>query len=388
MPTAKKAAPRKAAAAKKPPSTSRSKGPMDAILLQANKEYGEGTLIRGADIKDDVVKRVSTGSLAFDLAMGGGLPLNSWTELLGEPSNGKSVLAMKAVGAAMDVDPKYQCLYVASEDFFPAWAQKLGFDMDRTTVCRTRVMEEAYDVVEKALDERAVDAIIIDSLSALAPLDELEGNITDWQVGLGARLTNKFMRKVAAAQRRSLTDPLDRDCLAVIISQWREKVGVQWGDNRTTPYGRGKEFHYVLRVETRKEEWLTHREQKVGFKMKARMVKNKTAPPQRVAEVDFYFDDVITTDGEILHRAGEYDRVKEVSNLALAFDVVELRGSRYFYRDDSWHGKEAFLEAVREDKAFSAELARNVTAAVTGVTLPQPKRVTKSVPSKKVAGRK
>lgn len=386
MPAAKKAAPRKADAAKKP-SSSPSKGPMDAILLQANKEYGEGTLIRGADIKDDVVKRVSTGSLAFDLAMGGGLPLNSWTELLGEPSNGKSVLAMKAVGAAMAKDPKYQCLYVASEDFFPGWGQKLGLDMGRTTVCRTRVMEEAYDVVEKALQERAVDAIIIDSLSALAPLDELEGNISDWQVGLGARLTNKFMRKVAAAQRRSLDQP-DRDCLAIIISQWREKVGVQWGDNRTTPYGRGKEFHYVLRVETRKDEWLTHKEQKVGFTMKARMVKNKTAPPQRVAVVDFYFDDVITTDGEILHRAGEYDLVKEVSNLAMAYDVVTRRGAYFYYGDQQWQGKEPFLEALRDDVEFAEEMRRNVTAAVTGVTLPQPKRVTKSVPSKKVAGRK
>jgi len=386
MPAAKKAPAKKAAPARKPTG----KSVIDSIILQANKAYGEGTLIKGEDIKDDVVKRLPTGSLAFDLAFGGGIPVNSWTELLGEPSNGKSVLAMKSVGTMMALDPKFEVLVVASEEFYPPWAQKLGFDMNRTTVAKTRVMEEAYDIIEKAMEERAVDAVIIDSLSALSPLDELEGNFTDWQVGLGARLTNKFMRKVAAAQRRSLTDPEDRDCMAIIISQWREKVGVTWGDNRTTPYGRGKEFHYVMKVEVRKDEWLTHREQKVGFAMKARTVKNKTAPPQRVAVVDFYFDDVISTEGEILHRAGSYDTTKEVFNLALAFDVIEQRGAWYYHGEDRWQGKEALLESVREDKGLYDYLAAGVTKAVTGVTLPQQKKAApvKKAASKKVAGRK
>ena len=371
MPAAKKkAAPRKAAAPKTP---------IDAILLKANKEYGDGTLVRGADLKHMTTQRVTTGSLAFDLMLGGGFPLNSWSELLGEPSNGKSVLAIKTVAANQAINPRYECLYVASEDFMPEWAQTCGMNMDRTTVCRTRQMEEAYDVVEQALEERAVDAIIIDSLSALSPSEELQSSITDWQVGLGARLTNKFMRKAAAAQRRSLTEH-DRPCLAIIISQWREKVGVQWGDNRTTPYGRGKEFHYVDRIETRRDDWISHREQKVGFTMKARTVKNKTAPPQRVAVVDFYFDTVISAEGEILHRAGEYDRVKEVSNLAAAYDVVTQRGSFYYYGEQQWHGKEPFLQALRDDPAFSSEIERAVIAVVTGVQSPTPKkRVTKSV---------
>ena len=385
MPVAKKA-PAKPAKKAAP----RNGSVIDSIITQSNKEFGEGTMIRGSDILDETVRRVTTGSLALDLAFGGGIPVNMWTELLGEPSNGKSVIAMKTVAAAMAANPKYECLYVASEDFFPAWAQKLGMDMQRTTVCQTRVMEEAYSVIEKALKERAVDAIVIDSLSALAPLAELEGSMDEWQVGLGARLTNKFMRKVASAQRRELHEP-DRDCIAIIVSQWREKVGVMWGDNRTTPYGRGKEFHYVLRVEARKDEWIKHREQPVGFALKARTVKNKTAPPQRVGIVDFYFDDVISTEGEILHRAGSYDRVKEVSNLAMAFDVVTRRGAYYYYGEQQWQGKEPFLEALRDDLEFAAEIERTVTAAVTGVTLPTPKKpaakATKKV-TKSVAGRK
>ena len=382
MPAAKKTPPKKAAPAK----ATAAKSPIDAILLKANKDYGEGTLVRGADLKRMTTPRVTTGSLAFDLMLGGGFPLNSWSELLGEPSNGKSVMAIKTVAANQAVNPKYTCLYVASEDFMPEWAQACGMDMDRTTVCRTRVMEEAYAVIEDALEERAVDAIIVDSLSALSPLEELEGSMTDWQVGLGARLTNKFMRKAAAAQRRSLSEP-DRDCLAIIISQWREKVGVQWGDNRTTPYGRGKEFHYVDRVETRRDDWINHKEQKVGFTMKARTIKNKTAPPQRVAVVDFYFDDVISPEGQVLHRAGEYDRVKEVSNLAIAYEVIEQRGSFYNYGEQQWHGKDGFLQALRDDLEFSAEIEHAVTAAVTGVQSPTPKKATRRV-TKSVAGRK
>jgi recombination protein RecA len=380
MPAAKKAPAKKAAPAKRTGSV------IDSIILSSNKEFGEGTLIRGADIQDETTRRISTGSLALDLAFGGGIPVNSWTELLGEPSNGKSVIAMKTVAAAMAANPKYECLYVASEDFFPQWAQQLGMDMKRTTVVRTRVMEEAYTVIERALQERAVDAVVVDSLSALAPLAELEGGMDEWQVGLGARLTNKFMRKVAAAQRREL-HVADRDCIAMIVSQWREKVGVMWGDNRTTPYGRGKEFHYVLRIETRKDEWIKHKEQPVGFALKARTVKNKTAPPQRVGVVDFYFDDVIDSDGVIQHRAGSYDRVKEVSNLAMAFDVVTRRGAYYYYGDQQWMGKEPFLEALRDDLEFAAEIERSVTAAVTGVQSPTPKKTTKQV-TKSVAGRK
>jgi recombination protein RecA len=380
MPAAKKAPAKKAAPAKRTGSV------IDSIILSSNKEFGEGTLIRGADIQDETTRRISTGSLALDLAFGGGIPVNSWTELLGEPSNGKSVIAMKTVAAAMAANPKYECLYVASEDFFPQWAQQLGMDMKRTTVVRTRVMEEAYTVIERALQERAVDAVVVDSLSALSPLAELEGGMDEWQVGLGARLTNKFMRKVAAAQRREL-HVADRDCIAMIVSQWREKVGVMWGDNRTTPYGRGKEFHYVLRIETRKDEWIKHKEQPVGFALKARTVKNKTAPPQRVGVVDFYFDDVIDSDGVIQHRAGSYDRVKEVSNLAMAFDVVTRRGAYYYYGDQQWMGKEPFLEALRDDLEFAAEIERSVTAAVTGVQSPTPKKTTKQV-TKSVAGRK
>jgi recombination protein RecA len=379
MPAAKKAPAKKAAPAKRTGSV------IDSIILSSNKEFGEGTLIRGADIQDETTRRISTGSLALDLAFGGGIPVNSWTELLGEPSNGKSVIAMKTVAAAMAANPKYECLYVASEDFFPQWAQQLGMDMKRTTVVRTRVMEEAYTVIERALQERAVDAVVVDSLSALSPLAELEGGMDEWQVGLGARLTNKFMRKVAAAQRREL-HVADRDCIAMIVSQWREKVGVMWGDNRTTPYGRGKEFHYVLRIETRKDEWIKHKEQPVGFALKARTVKNKTAPPQRVGVVDFYFDDVIDSDGVIQHRAGSYDRVKEVSNLAMAFDVVTRRGAYYYYGDQQWMGKEPFLEALRDDLEFAAEIERSVTAAVTGVQSPTPKKTTKQV-TKSVAGR-
>jgi recombination protein RecA len=170
-------------------------------------------------------------------------------------------------------------------------------------------------------------------------------------------------------QRRSLSEP-DRDCLGLIISQWREKVGVLWGDNKTTPYGRGKEFHYMVRVETRRDDWVTRGDRKVGITLKARTVKNKTAPPQRVAQVDFYWEDVLSPEGLVQFHAGDYDTVKEVSNIAMALDVVTRRGAFYYYGEQSWQGKEGFLEQLREEPALLDEIKALVLHQTTGAPLP------------------
>ena len=332
---------------------------LDALVRKVNKDLGEGTLIKGSDLVE-APARLTSGSLALDLALGGGWSLNCWVELVGEPSSGKSLIAMKTIAAAQERNPKFTALWVAAEPLVHDWATTCGMDMSRTLVLNTRIMEEAYQVIVDSIDDRLVDAVVVDSLSALTPKDEDEKAMDEWTQGLGARLTNKFMRKTGTAQRRSLVDPEDRPCLGIIISQFREKIGVSWGDNRTTPYGRGKEFHYMIRLEVRRDEWIVlgADKTKVGMTLKARTIKNKTAPPQRLATVDFYWQ---TIPG---FEAGDYDIIKELANIAMAFDLVERAGSYYRFNGRQWQGKEGFLADLRSEVDLRQEiegLIRNPT---------------------------
>jgi recombination protein RecA len=326
---------------------------IDSVVTSVNKKLGDGTLLRGADLVNHVIPRVTSGSLAIDMALGGGWPLNCWNEIAGEPSNGKSVIALKTVAANQVVDKKYTCLWIAAEPFVTQWAIKCGVDMNRVFVADTRVMEEAFQIAIDLIDQRLIDAVVMDSLSSLTPTEEDEKSIDEATVALGARITSKFMRKSNAAQRRSLTEP-DRPCLCLIISQWREKVGVMYGDNRVTPYGRAKEFFYMVRCEVRRDEWLGTDKERVGLGFKLRVTKNKTAPPQRQASVDFYWQDTSK------HSGGCYDLGKEIANIALDMEVVELHGSTYYFAGQKWRGKESFFTAIEEDPKLAEALALEV----------------------------
>jgi recombination protein RecA len=219
-------------------------------------------------------------------------------------------------------------------------------------------MEEAYQIVIDTLDARAVDAVVIDSLPALVPGEEDTKTMEQFAVGLGARLTGKFMRKSSKAQKRSLVED-ERNCLGLIINQWREKIGIVYGDPRTTPGGKAKNFHYFTRVEVARDEWLEVDKKKVGLAIKARTIKNKTAPPQRVGVVDFYFDD-----NSPFHK-GDYDTVKEVFSLAVASDLVERRGAYYEYQGNRWQGKEAVLASLREEPELAKAMHDDVMETLT-----------------------
>lgn len=312
---------------------------------------------RGTDLKDTEIPRCTTGSLAFDLMLGGGWPLNCWNEIIGNESNGKTVIALKTIAANQAADPNHETLWVASEDFIPEWAEALGIDLNRVAVARTVVMEEAYQLVIDAIDARAVDAVVIDSYPALIPTVEDEKTMTEMSVGLGARLTGQFMRKSNKAQRRSLVEE-DRPCLGLIINQWREKIGVMYGDPRTTPGGKAKNFSYFTRVEVNRDDWIEKGTAKVGIAIKAKTIKNKTAPPQRTGLVDFYFADASP------FRQGEYDRVKETANIAVSLDIVSRRGAMYHFGESKWRGKEDFLQSVYEDMDLRDAIDSAVRKAV------------------------
>lgn len=334
---------------------------LNNIVNKMNKKFGAGTLVRGSDLKGEslAIQRATTGSLAFDIMLGGGWPLNQWNEIIGNPSNGKTVMTLKTIAANQAKDPGYETLWIASEDFVFPWAESLGVDLNRVTIATTNVMEDAYQIIVEALDARAMDAVVIDSLPALVPGDEAERQMAEWTMGLGARLTGQFMRKSSKVQKRSLTET-DRPCLGIIINQWREKIGVMYGDPRTTPGGNAKNYGFFTRVEVSRDEWIEHQKRRVGLSIKAKTIKNKTAPAHRVASVDFYFDDVPG------FPAGSYDTIKEMFILGTAYEIIERAGAYYSFGDERWQGKDAALAGIRED----LELQQLLTDEVLRVTLP------------------
>lgn len=330
---------------------------LNNLVAKFNKKLGAGTLVRGSDLKSErlQVQRATTGSLSFDIMLGGGWPLNQWNEIIGNPSNGKTVMTLKTIAANQAKDPGYETLWIASEDFVFPWAENLGIDLNRVTIVTTNVMEEAYQIVVEALEARAMDAVVIDSLPALVPGDEAERQMAEWTMGLGARLTGQFMRKTSKSQKRSLTED-DRPCLGIIINQWREKIGVMYGDPRTTPGGNAKNYNFFTRVEVSRDEWIEHQRRRVGLTIKAKTIKNKTAPAHRVGGVDFYFDSVPGFD------AGSYDSVKEMFLVGCEYEVVSRAGSFYSYGGQRWQGKDAALEGIREDPDLQEALTVDVMA--------------------------
>ena len=334
---------------------------VDALITAVNKRL-KGDVLRYASTLQ-TFNRVSSGSLAFDLMLGGGWPLNVWNEIVGLESHGKTVMALKTIAANMATDKRYTALWVASEEFNKDWAEALGLDLKRVVLAVTNVMEDAYSIMVEALDAQTVDAIVLDSYPALIASQEFESTMYDQTVALGARLTNKLMRVSPAAQRR---EPDERDCLCIIINQWRDQVGVTYGDPRTTPGGKGKNFSYFTRVEVTRDDWIKKGDLRVGQIIKARTMKNKTAPPSRVAVTGFYFDECFP------FKPGDYDVVSEVWNIALTYDLITRHGAWYHYGERKWNGKDAVLQALREDLDLQREMDGLVRHSVLGTPLPSP----------------
>ena len=326
---------------------------LDSIISAINKKYGENIIVQGNQVKEEV-PRITTGILAYDLMLGGGWPANQWSEIIGDESSGKTALAYKTIAANQAIDPDWVAMWIAAEEFVPDYAKAIGVDLDRLWVVETNVMEQVYDLIIRAMENRAVDCIILDSLPALVPGDEAEKMMDEFTMGLGARLTGKFFRKSSKAQKRSMVVE-DRGCTGLIINQWREKIGVMYGDPRTTPGGKAKNFHYFARVEVKRDEWIKEKDEPVGQTIRARTMKNKTYRPQQVAVVDFYFSEA---NG---FKLGEFDTIKDIVNICISVEIITRGGAYYNYNGQKWQGKEALLNAVREDLDMQAELRQKAT---------------------------
>jgi recombination protein RecA len=325
---------------------------LQSIISSIQKKYGDDIIVKGSDVKEEM-PRITTGVLAFDLMLGGGWPMNQWSEIIGEESSGKTAMAYKTIAANQALDPNFCALWIAAEDYVPEYAKAIGVDLDRLWVVESNIMEQVYDLIIRTLDNRAVDLIVIDSLPSLVPGDEFEKNMDEFTMGLGARLTGKFFRKSSKAQKRSLVHE-DRGCTGLVINQWRDKIGVMWGDPRTTPGGKAKNFHYFCRVEVKRDEWIKDKDETVGQSIKGRTIKNKTYRPQQVAVVDFYF---AGTKGFDL---GQFDTIKDMINIAASCDIITRAGAYYSYDGQRWQGKDAMILGFREDIGMQEKLRTEV----------------------------
>jgi recombination protein RecA len=218
-------------------------------------------------------------------------------------------------------------------------------------------MEEAYDAVLAFAESKSVDAIVIDSLPALVPGPENEKNMDEMTVGRGALITNKFFRKAGAAMKRSLVED-ERPILGIVINQYRMKIGVMHGDPRTTPGGEGKNYAFFTRAEVRRDEWIEsgsgNNKVRVGQRIKIRVIKNKTAPPQQIAYIDYYFAD------HSIYEAGDYDTAKEVVAMSIVKEIVDRRGGWIYYGERKWNGQEALVTSLREEVDLFEELRDKV----------------------------
>lgn len=322
-----------------------------ALINDINKRFGDKTVLRASELA--VPKRFTSGSLSLDVALGGGWPGNQWVEIRGIQSSGKTATVLKTVAANQKLDPDFETLWIAAEAYDIDQAEALGVDNARINVIPTQDMELAFELMLDAAESRGVDMIVLDSYPALIPSEEAEKAMDEFTTAVGARLMNKFVRKAGKATKRNM-DGSERPLLGIIINQYRDKIGsfARYGTPQTTPGGHGKDYFFYTILEVARDEYILEKRPgnpdavKVGQTIKFKTIKNKSAAPQQVAAVDFYFRGA----PYLGFSRGSYDSSKEYFTMGVLFGVIKKGGAWYYYQDHKWHGKDAAFEALKDDE--------------------------------------
>ncbi|MBX3434976.1 MAG: recombinase RecA [Pirellulales bacterium] len=305
------------------------------------KQFGEGSIMPlGAD-KVRRIEGISTGSLSLDIALGGqGIPKGRIIEIFGPESSGKTTLALHVI-AQSQKEGGIAAFIDAEHALDPSWAKKLGVDLETLLVSQPNNGEEAMHITEMLIKSNAVDVIVIDSVAALVPKKELDGEIGDSHVGLQARLMSQSMRKLTGAIAKSKTS-------VIFINQIREKIGVMFGSPETTPGGRALKFYCSCRIDVRRIGQLKDGEEVVGQRVRTKVVKNKVAPPFRVAEFDMMHTDGISYEGDVL-------------DLGMEKKVVGRTGAWFRYGEmQLGQGKEKARLFLKENPAIAEEIKQRI----------------------------
>ena len=321
---------------------------LDAVLAQIEKAYGKGAIMKlGESAGNTDIEVIPSGCLSLDLALGiGGFPRGRMIEIYGPESSGKTTVALHAVAEAQKLGG-IAAFVDAEHALDPVYAKKLGVNLDDLYVSQPDTGEQALDIVDALVRSSAVDIIVVDSVAALTPKAEIEGDMGDSHVGLQARLMSQALRKLTAIVNKSKT------CV-VFINQLREKVGVMFGNPEVTPGGKALKFYASIRIDVRKTDILKDTEGAAGNRTRAKVVKNKLASPFRQAEFDIMYGEGISQEGCLI-------------DLGIQYDVIKKSGAWFSYNDQKVaNGREKMRQFLKDNPELAKEIEEKIRAAAKG----------------------
>lgn len=317
---------------------------LEMALRQIEKQFGKGSIMKLGESANMTVETVSSGSLALDIALGiGGFPRGRIIEIYGPESSGKTTVALHAISEVQRSGG--QAAFIDAEHALdPLYASKLGVNIDELLLSQPDTGEQALEIAEALVRSGAVDIIVIDSVAALVPKAEIEGEMGDSHVGLQARLMSQALRKLSGAISKSKT-------IAIFINQLREKVGVMFGNPETTPGGRALKFYSSVRLDVRRVETIKQGNDMVGNRTRVKVVKNKVAPPFKQAEVDIMYGEGISKEGSII-------------DIGVEMDIVQKSGAWFSFNGERLgQGRENAKQFLKDHKDISSVIEKQIREA-------------------------